>query len=83
MIEKKGNKVITYKEMDVVFNNYLDKCKARAKSQGLDTGSAYAAALGGMQVFITDLMLSSKDEKASKQTLESIIRATERIQGEV
>ena len=75
--------MITYKEMDVVFNDYLDECKVRAKAQGLDTGSAYAAALGGMQVFLSDLMMSSKDEKASKQTLETIIRATKRIKGEV
>jgi len=75
--------MITYKEMDAVFNDYLEECKAKAKAQGLDNGSGYAAALGGMQVFIADLMMSSKDEKASRQTLESIIRATKRIKGEV
>jgi hypothetical protein len=83
MIEKKGNKVITYKEMDVVLNDYLEECKARAKAQGKDSGLAYAAALGGMQFFITDLILSSKDEKASRQTLASIIRATEQLKGGV
>lgn len=72
--------MITYKEMDAVFNDYLEECKAKAKAQGKDSGLAYAAALGGMQFFLSDLMLSSKDEKASRQTLESIIRATELMQ---
>ena len=75
--------MITYKEMDAVFNDYLEECKAKAKAQGKDSGLAYAAALGGMQFFLGDLMLSSKDEKASRQVLASIIRATKKLKGEV
>ena len=75
--------MITYKEMDAVFYDYLEECKAKAKAQGKDSGLAYAAALGGMQFFLSDLMLSSKDEKASRQTLASIIRATEQLKGAV
>ena len=74
---------MTYTEMNAVFDNYLEECKAKAKAQGKDSGLAYAAALGGMQFFLSDLMLSSKDEKASKQTLESIIRATKKLKGAV
>lgn len=75
--------MITYQEMDVVFNDYLEKCKARAKAEGKDSGLAYAAALGGMQFFLADLMMSSQDQKASRQTLESIIRATKKLKGAV
>lgn len=74
--------MITYKEMDTVFNDYLEGCKAKAKAQGKDSGLAYAAALGGMQAFLFDMMLSS-NEKVSRQVLQSMVRATDKLKGEV
>lgn len=63
---------ITYKEIDEALDGYLAKMKAKAESEGMDNGCAYAAACGGMQYFIAELMFSNKDESAVRRILKQI-----------
>lgn len=64
--------MITYKEIDTAIDSYIAKMKAKAAAQGMDSGCAYAAACGGMQYFIAELIFSNKDETTARRILKQI-----------
>ncbi len=64
--------MITYKEIDTAIDRYIAKMKAKAAADGMDSGCAYAAACGGMQYFIAELIFSSKDEATARRILKQI-----------